>query len=268
MIAISIKRVTHLLKKQLLEQRRFYLLSLLGLLVGLIIFNMAFYYFVDEMNKSKYSLFSILVSNFGFVIVTGLISAASFYELHNPKSSITYLQLPVTFAERIVTNILIAFVLMPLLFLGVLYGVDWLFTTIYNTRHLPRYMNPPLKPGFFFAGGFNWVDYTLLTLLFNSIYFAGAAFFKKLNWVLTTVIVGLFITVLVCLNVLPALNGIVALPFILALSKQVIQNGLDGWDTQFTHGAYVLLSGFRIFLWCLPIMLVLAVYYRLKEKQV
>jgi hypothetical protein len=268
MIPIRIKSVTHLLKKQLLEQRRFYLLSLLGLLVSLIIFNLAFYYFVDEMNKGKYNIFSILVSNFGFIIVTGLISAASFYELHNPKNSITYLQLPVTFTERIVANVLIAFVLMPLLLLGVLYGVDWLFTTIYNARHLPRYMNPPLQPGLYFARGFSWVDYTLLTLLFNSIYFAGAAFFKKLNWVLTTVTVGLFLTLLVCLNVLPAFNGIIALPFILALSKQVVQNGLSGWDSQFTQGAYVLLSGFRIFLWCLPVLLVLAVYYRLKEKQV
>lgn len=268
MIPIRIKSVTHLLKKQLLEQRRFYLLSLLGLLVSLIIFNLAFYYFVDEMNKSKYNFFSILVSNFGFVIVTGLISAACFYELHNPKSSITYLQLPVTFAERIAANIIIAFVLMPLLLLGVIYGVDWLFTTIYNARHLPRYMNPPLKPGLFFARGFNWVDYTLLTLLFNSIYFAGAAFFKKLNWVLTTVVVGLFITFLVCLNVLPALNGIVAMPFILALSKQIIQNGLTGWDTQFSYSAYVFMSGFRIFMWGIPLLLTVAVYYRLKEKQV
>lgn len=268
MMPIRIKSVTHLLKKQLLEQRRFYLLSLLGLLVSLIIFNLAFYYFVDNMDKGKYNFFSILVSNFGFIIVTGLISAACFYELHNPKSSITYLQLPVTFAERIAANIIIAFVLMPLLLMGVLYGVDWLFTTIYNTRHLPRYMSPALKPGLYFARNFTWVDYTLLTLLFNSIYFTGAAFFKKLNWVLTTVIVGLFITLLVCLNVLPAFNGIVAIPFILALSKQVIQNGLNGWDTQFTEGAYVLLSGLRIFFWCLPVLLVLAVYYRLKEKQV
>lgn len=268
MIPIRIKSVTNLLNKQLLEQRRFYLLSLLGLLVGLIMFNLAFYYFVDDMNKGKYSFFSILVSNMGFIIVTSLISAACFYELHNPKSSITYLQLPVTFAERILVNIIVAFVLMPLLMLGVIYGVDWLFTTIYNARHLPRYTNPPLQPGLFFARNFTWVDYSLLTLLLNSIYFAGAAFFKKLNWVLTTVIVGLFITLMVCLNVLPAFNGIVALPFILALSKQVIQNGLNGWDAQFTQGGYVLLSGFRIFLWCLPVLLVLAVYYRLKEKQV
>lgn len=268
MIPIRIKTINNLLKKQLLEQRRFYLLSLLGLLVSLITFNLVFYYFVDNMDKGKYNFFSILVNNFGFIIITGLISAACFYELHNPKSSITYLQLPVTFPERIITNILIAFLLMPLLFLGVIYGVDWLFTTIYNARHLPRYMSPGLKPGLYFARNFTWVDYTLLTLLFNSIYFAGAAFFKRLNWVLTTVVAGLFFTFLVCLNVLPSLNGIVATPFILALSKQVLNNGLSRWDIQFNYNSYVFLSGFRIFLWCVPLLLTAAVYYRLKEKQV
>jgi hypothetical protein len=268
MIPVRIKTVAHLLKKQLLEQRRFYMLSLLGLLVSLVIFNLAFYYFVDNMDKEKYAFFSILVNNFGFIIVTTLISAACFYELHHPKNSIGYLQLPVTFPERIIANLIIAFVLMPLLFLGVIYGTDWLFTTIYNTRHLPRYMSPPLKPGLLFVRNFTWIDFTLLSLLLNSIYFAGAAFFKKLNWVLTTVVAGLFITFIVCLNVLPAINGIVSMPFILALSNQVIQNGLSGWDTQFSHNSYVFMSGFRILLWCLPLLLTLAVYYRLKEKQV
>jgi hypothetical protein len=268
MIPIRIKSVTDLLKKQLLEQRRFYMLSFLGLFVGLVIFNLAFYYFVDIMDKGKYSAFSILVNNFSFIIVTTLISAACFYELHHPKNSIGYLQLPVTFPERIIANLIIAFVLMPLLLLGVIYGTDWLFTTIYNARHLPRYMNPPLKPGLYFARSFTWIDYGLLTLLLNTIYFAGAAFFKKLNWVLTTVVAGLFITIMLCLNVLPALNGIVSMPFILALSNQMIQNGLSGWENQFTHNSYVFLSYFRIFLWCLPFLLTLAVYYRLKEKQV
>jgi hypothetical protein len=268
MIPVRIQSVVHLLKKQLLEQRRFYLLSLLGLFVCLVILNMAFYYFVDIMDNNKFTAFSALAYNFGFIIVTTIISAASFYELHNPKNSITYLQLPVTFPERIIANIIIAFVIMPLLLFGVIYGVDWLFTTIYNARHLPRYMNPPLEPGMVFVDNFSWVDYTMLTLLLNGIYFAGAAFFKKLNWVLTTVVVGLFITCITCLNVLPAINGIVSLPYILALSNQIIQEGLNGLDGQFTRGGYEILRGFRVFLWYLPLLLTLAVFYRLKEKQV
>ncbi len=265
---ISLKNITHLLKKQLLEQRRFYLLSLLGIFVSVVIFNLAFYYFIDEMNREKYALFTMLVSNFGFIIATSLVAAASFYELHNPKNSISYLQLPVTFHERILSNIIIAFALMPVLMLAVFYGADWLFTTIYNTRNVPRFHNPRLVPGFFFAKMFSMADYTLLTLLLTSIYFAGSVFFKKLNWVLTTVTAGLFIALIVCMNVLPAINGHVVLPFILSLSHQVIENGLSGWDKQFDKSGYVLLTGFRYFLWCTPLLLTLAVYYRLKEKEV
>jgi hypothetical protein len=265
---ISLKNTVHLLKKQLLEQRRFYLLSLLGIFVSVLIFNMAFYYFVDDMDRNKYNLFSILVSNFGFIIACTLVAAASFYELHNEKNSITYLQLPVTFPERLLSNIIIAFVLMPVLMLAVFYGTDWLFTTIYNIRNVPRFHNPKLVPGLYFARMFNLADYTLLTLLFTSIYFTGSVFFKKLNWVLTTVTAGLFITLIVCMNVLPAMNGHVALPFILSLSHQVIENGLTGWDKQFDKPGYVLLTGFRYFLWCMPLLLTLAVYYRLKEKEV
>jgi hypothetical protein len=265
---ISLKNIVHLLKKQLLEQRRFYLLSLLGIFVSVVIFNMAFYYFVDEMDRNKYNFFSILVSNFGFIIACTLVAAASFYELHNEKNSITYLQLPVTFPERLLSNIIIAFVLMPVLMLAVFYGTDWLFTTIYNTRNVPRFHNPKLVPGLYFAKMFSLADYTLLTLLLTSIYFAGSAFFKKLNWVLTTVTAGLFITLTVCMVVLPAINGYVALPFILSLSQQVIENGLTGWDKQFDKSGYVLLTGFRYFLWCTPLLLTLAVYYRLKEKEV
>jgi MFS family permease len=265
---ISLKNIVHLLKKQLLEQRRFYLLSLLGIFVTVVIFNMAFYYFTDEMNRGKYTFFTIMVSNFGFIIASSLVAAASFYELHNPKSSITYLQLPVTFPERILSNIIIAFVLIPILMLAVFYGTDWLFTTIYNTRNLPRFQNPKLVPGLYFSTMFNLADYTLLTLLLTSIYFAGSVFFKKLNWVLTTVSAGLFITLIVCMNVLPAINGHVVLPFILSLSHKVIENGLTGWDKQFDRSGYVLLTGFRYFLWCTPLLLTLAVYYRLKEKEV
>jgi hypothetical protein len=265
---ISLKNIVHLLKKQLLEQRRFYLLSLLGIFVSVVIFNLAFYYFVSEMDRNKYSFFSILVSNFGFIIACTLVAAASFYELHNPKNSITYLQLPVTFPERLLSNILIAFVLMPVLMLAVFYGTDWLFTTIYNTRNVPRFHNPKLVPGLYHAKMFSLADYTLLTLLLTSIYFAGSVFFKKLNWILTTVTAGLFITFLVCLNVLPAMNGIVSVPFILALSNKIITNGLSGWDSQFQRSGYELLRVFRIFLWCLPLLLTLAVYYRLKEKEV
>jgi hypothetical protein len=268
MIPIRIRAVGHLLKKQLLEQRRFYLLALLGLLVTLIIANGAFYYFVTDMNKGKYIIFSILVYDIGFIIATTIISAASFYELHHPKNSITYLQLPVTFPERIVTNLLIAFVLMPLLMLGVLYGTDWLFTTVYNTRNVPRYMNPPLQPGLLFFKDFSWVDFTLLTLLLNSIYFAGAAFFKRLNWVLTTVVAGLFITLLITLNVIPAFYGPVPLPFVLSLSNGIIESGMADPDDQFTRQGYLLLKGLRVFLWAMPLLLVWAVYYRLKEKQV
>jgi len=268
MMPVRTKSIGNLLKKQLLEQRRFYLLSMLGLFVGLVICNLAFYYFVTDMSKAKYSIFTFLVSNFGFIIVTTLISAASFYELHHPKNSVSYLQLPVTFAERIIVNLIIAFVIMPLLMLGIVYGTDWLFTTIYNARHVPRYLTPPLKPGLYFMGDFNRMDFLLLTLLFNSIYFAGAAFFKKLNWVLTTIVAGLFITVAVCLNVLPSLSGTVSLPFILSLSQRIVENGATGLDGQFTTSGYALLQGFRVFLWCLPLLLTLAVYYRLKEKQV
>jgi hypothetical protein len=265
---ISLKNIVHLLKKQLLEQRRFYLMSLLGIFVTLVLFNMAFYYFVTDMDRSKYSAFSILTGNFGFIIACTLVAAASFYELHNPKNGITYLQLPVTFPERLLTNILIAFVLMPLLMLAVFYGTDWLFTTIYNTRNVPRFKTPPLVPGLYFARMFNVADYTLMTLLLTSIYFTGSVFFKRLNWVLTTVLAGLFITFLVCLNVLPALNGVVSVPFILALSNKMIDNGLSGWDSQFTRSGYELLRILRIFFWCLPVLFTLAVYYRLKEKEV
>ncbi len=268
MSSLSPKNIVHLLKKQLLEQRRFYLLSLLGVFVLLVIVNGAFYYFVDNMDKNKYSFFSILASNLVFIIAVSLVASASFYELHHPKGSITYLQLPVTFTERIVVNLLIAFVLMPLLLLGVLYGTDWLFTTIYNIRNVPRYHNPPLQPGLFYSKNFTLVDYTLLTLFLSSIYFAGSVFFKKLNFVLTTVVAGLFLTFIMCLNVLPALNGIVSLPVILSLSTRIIENGLSGWDSQFEQKSYIFLRGFRIFMWCIPLLLTLAVYYRLKEKEV
>jgi hypothetical protein len=267
MIPVRIQAIGHLLKKQLLEQRRFYLLALLGLLVALVVFNGAFYYFVTEMNKSKYALFSLLVYNLGFIICTTLISAAAFYELHHPKNSIAYLQLPVTAPERIVANLFIAFVLMPLLMLGVIYCVDWLFTTVYNTRNVPRYRNPPLRPGLFFARDFSWVDFTLLTFLLNSIYFAGAVFFNKLHWVLTTVVAGLFITLLVTINVVPAFYGPVPLPFVLSLSNGILESGISQPNDQFTPQGYQLLKGLRVFLWAMPLLLLGAVYYRLKERQ-
>jgi hypothetical protein len=265
---IRIPAIGHLLKKQLLEQQRFYLLSLLGLLVSLVLLNGAFYYFVDEMNKSKYIVFCLIAYNLGFIVAITIVAAASFYELHHPKSSITYLQLPVTFGERILANAIVSFLLMPLLLLGVIYGTDWLFTAIYNARNVPRYLSPPLRPGLVFATNFNWADYTLIALLLNSIYFAGAVFFKKLNWVLTTIVAGLFITLLILINVLPSFSGTVSMPFVLALSNNIVESGIHSTDDQFLPQGYMLLRGLRVFFWCLPFLFMAAVYYRLKEKQV
>jgi hypothetical protein len=267
---LRLKNIVLLFKKQLLEQRKFYGLSLLALFVALCVINMLFYYFSHDVSENRFEMFSVIVCNFGFLIAATFVTAGSFYETHNHKSSITYLQLPVTNTERVLVNLLFAFILMPLLILGVVYGTDWLFTTVHNARHLPRYHMPHLKPGLHFAPPFTRTDFTLLFLVLNGIYFAGAAWFKKLNWVLTTVTGVLFIVMLVFVNIIPAMGNkpVGVLPMILSLSNFVISNGEAGLDTDFPAAGYTFLRAMRAFLWCMPLILSAAAYFRLKEKQV
>lgn len=258
-----------LLKKQLLELLKFYLLAPVVAFVLACIFNMVFFYFVDNINQFKYGMFSALLNNLGFIVATTVITAASFYEMHHPKNIIGYLQLPASAMEKVLSNIVIAFVIMPLVLAAVFYGASAIFTTVYNNIHLPRYGATQIIPGFLFGTLFTPWDYLLTLLFLNGIYLAGAARFKKLSWISTTVIAGIFITVLLCANILPAINGrLVALPSLLALSRNTIAEGLAQQDEQFSKGAYQFLLAFRWFLWATPLLFIAAAWYRLKERNV
>jgi hypothetical protein len=266
---IRLKKILLLLKKQLLEQRKFYLFSLVALFVALCIINMLFYYSTYDVSKIASQMFTIVVCNFGFLTAVTFITAGSFYEIHKHNSSITYLQLPVTYTERVAVNLIVSFVLMPLAVLAVIYGTDWLFITVYNARHVPRYHLPPLQPGLFFGTPFTRVDFALLFLVLNGIYFAGAAWFKRLNWLLTTITAVFFLILVVLINIMPSLKGQHdVIPVVLSLSNFAVSNGEAGLDKQFPVEGFTLLRAFRIFLWCMPLLLTVATYFRLKEKQV
>ncbi len=260
---LNLNRLWLLIRRQAVENYKFYLLGMV-VVAGLLLVIYGALYRQGLRNDDEFQsilfLFSLCLS--GSVFTSLLVR-----DLHVKTTAIWYLMLPVSALERIVGVLFYCILIFIPIHLLVFYAIDMSFVALFNSR-LPEF--PPAhvldlvekqKYAFFYT----------LFLILQAATLVGSLYFEKYSYVKTTAAVFAFVVILFYANSLiisafttDEVTG--SLPF---SNFQTVAG--EGFDRQWTNvklpeawDALVLLAGKYLltpFLWVVA-------YFRLREKEV
>ncbi len=190
----QINRFLRFLGKELYEQRKFLIYStivilcLLSFISWLIFFNARIEPNTLEHKIEYYADTYIGFYLIGFCIVGGIIQSIAFSDIHKKKKGTYYLMQPVStlekFFSKIFIHVLLFYVIYTILFLGVKYFTDMFIIKL--PVHIPLFPFPnTLRVLFYFA----------VIFIFHGVYLAGSVTFRKLNTLICTILLGIFLII-------------------------------------------------------------------------
>lgn len=187
---LNINRLWLLIRRQAVENYKFYLLGIV-VIVGLLSVIYGALYRQGLRNGSEFQdilfLFSLCLS--GSVFTNLLVR-----ELHAKTTAIWYLMLPSSALERIILVLFYSIVVFVPAHLLVFYTIDISFVSLFNTRF------PELPPAKFLdlADKQKYVFFYTIFLLIQAATLVGSLYFRQYSYVKTaTAIFGVFIVILI-----------------------------------------------------------------------
>jgi hypothetical protein len=249
----NINRFIMLFKKHTIEHYKSYAMSLL-VLMGVLLLGIGY---ISYMQDGPIEV-PIQIAGFGITLLLSgtIFTSTIFADMGEKSGAIASLTLPASQLEKFLVAWIYTYIIFQLVFTGAFYLIMMLFL---NVRHagsphnlLFNLFDPNLKVAF--------VVFTVL----HSIAFYGAIFFKKLNFIKTGFVFFLTLVIIVIANkvfveLLVGRDIIRAIPF--AQLVYMDNKTLSFVGHPFVPGTAYALIGLAVILW-------VAAYYRLKEKQV
>jgi hypothetical protein len=256
------------------ENKKRYLMSL-GAIGGLLVLWYSFVIIVDKSNPLLMQMQA--VTYFVGLFLTGcLFASLQFSDLGDGPKGISYLLLPVSLLEKLLTALLFSVILYFICYTAVYYIVDFIMVKVSNSLMLTRYEET--KSGHYapqeivnvFVSPFSSVNlffYMLLTyfsiqsiFMLGSVYFAKHSYIKTLVWGLIVFLVLVFWEHKIVESFMP--HGSFFKPFV---KYRVFENGKELMIRLPEWFSSILLF---LMMYTLPPMLWIVTYFRLKEKEV
>jgi len=268
----SFRRFSLLVSKHWADNKKRYLLSVIGFVLLLIVW-FVFTILVDAQNPMQQEI-QIITFFFGLFGTGAFYASQYFRDLGSRAKGINFLLVPASAFEKILCSILFTIVIFFTVFTAAFYIVDFLMVTISN-QFLPVH-DPVRQRGVINVfrafilpfDGMSTLNVLLIFLAVQSIFLLGSVYFSKYSFIKTVISGFVVFFLLFCLiyllyeQLMPQ-GGYVDGLF---TSFRVSVNGNDDhlvkvpdWIGWLIH--FMLMYAITPFLWVVS-------YYRLKEKQV
>lgn len=257
------------------ENKRKYLMAL-GAIGGLLILWFSFLMIVNQYNPMNESLQT--AAYYGGLFITGCLYASLlFSDLNDGPKGVSYLLLPVSVLEKLLTALLFGVVLYFLCYTAVFYVVDFIMVKLANGIVAARFEN--VKMGHFTLfevvnvfvnprGGDNFYIYILITYFaVQSIFMLGSVYFVKYNYI-KTLVSGLIVFLILVFYEHKIMESF--MPRGHFFKPFTIYRVYDYGYGEFSVHLPQWFSSIIIFLmmYALPPVLWIVTYFRLKEKEV
>jgi hypothetical protein len=256
------------------ENKKRYLMSL-GAVGGLLVLWYSFVMIVDKSNPLIMNMQAI--TYFVGLFLTGcLFASMQFNDLGDGPKGISFLLLPASLFEKLLTALLFSVVLYFICYTAVYYVVDFIMVKVSNSIMLARYEETgsgnyvPQEIINVFISPFSPVNlffYVLIIyfsiqsiFLLGSVYFAKYSYIKTLIWGLIVFLVLVFWEHKIVESFMP--HGSFFQPF---TKYRVTENGKDLMIRLPEWSSSILLF---LMMYTLPPILWIVTYFRLKEKEV
>ena len=252
----NFNRFGRLFIKHTVEHYKSYLMSL-GVLIGVLALGIGFFTYLNDdqpMNMAvQTSIFAIVL-----VLAGTMFTSNIFADIGDQKRAISALTLPASHFEKFLVAWLYSFLLFQVVFIAI---YPLLITLILNTRHWPIRVD---VFNLFYQPFTAWI--LAVFAMLHGFAICGAIFFKRLHFIKTAFIffIGLVLLTLVNKPIVEALLGTnitAAIPY----GQVNLFEGYTFYSIRPSSNADSLLYGLP---WALTLILWLAAYLRLTEKQV
>lgn len=262
-----------------MENRQRYLLSL-GAIAGLLILWFVFFFMMNNGTTVIREEFQFGTYMFSLFVAGSLFASSLFAPLSSKGRGINYLSIPASHLEKLLVALLYGFVIFFICFTLVFYAVDWLILQITNPivasnwkEHYPTdvFTPEPVTNVFTvmdqrFDGTPAFVFILMVYFSVQSVFLAGSVFFQKFSFI-KTVLAGLVIGFAYWL--------VMYIILISMLPDGGFRDELSGFWIRTDSGmAMVKVPHWMItacklfFVYCIPPLLWLAAWQRLKEKEI
>ncbi len=243
--------------------RRHYVLNYKGLLIGYGAFAVALAIIgaLSSFARSEFNIQVFAVLFYVFLFVAGyILSSSVFSELHSPEKSIHFLTLPASDFEKWFSgwlNTSIIYLIFSLVVFYVSYFLSALLALIW--------FEVPFEGYNIFSGDF--FQMSLLYLITQSVFFFGAVYFKRFNFLKT--ILALFV-LLIIYSVYQTLISAVAFReiFMILIHEGRVNDTVmvPGLEEYMENTVLPLIKG--VFYFVIPVFFLSLSYIRLKEREV
>ena len=243
----NIKRTLLLIKRMMFVNKKTFFIGF-GIYFGI----MLIFFLLSLLNDSFINPASIKSTSFNFMFIWGLIiTSMIFREIHKSVKAFSYLTLPVTHFERFLSTWLIISLSYTLVFTFIIYLVMALGCYIGNLSPENNFISPDLS---------DIVKSSLYYMIIQTVFLYGSVFFKKSQWIKTVLSLIIFIAII-----------IVGMVFIYRYEISDVWHGgigqLQNFDKIFLD-IYKFNFISLITFYIMPLALLTATYFRIKEKEI
>lgn len=260
--SFSFHRLSLLIRKQWIENRRFYGLATIASTVLMAISFILFWLLIQH---SHYREEQTIAIYFVGLFLIGCLFSSNAYQVLGEKEKGQYLlSLPATHAEKLVTTILFTTVLFVLLYSGIFLLVKALAVAFIKYKGW-EYQPMNLRPQ-----GRQAISYLFLGFFaVQALFLLGSVYFRKYAFVMT-IIFGVAFSALYIYLLVKTVEAFMPLNFHWE-GNRVVENNLPGDNSiyhVYTFGTFAekFFMGFIKWIWA-PVFW-LATWFRLKEKEI
>lgn len=252
---MSISNLSLLIKRQLWEHSRMYVLGFLVL-----VFLLLFMFVIVHQWKDS---FSGAVQNGVFIIglfISGSIfSNNMFHEFTRPQSAMWLLSIPAKPSEKVLSSILISTFFFLLVYLVAFYFADFTYLLLTNTFSFDSVLNP-FKNSFY--------KFFFIYLLFNGLVLLGRVIFNKNSLIKTLLAIAILLIIFNYLNhlLLDLLLPEATIISSIAFDSFLFLNHGENLKVFLPEGADIFSAIFVHFI--LPVAVWYLVWLKLKEKEI
>lgn len=263
----SFERLFGLIRKQWIENSRFYVLGSLAILGMMAMTMILFWVIIDGDNYSETTAYNIYLT--GLILIGTVYGSISFSILGNKEKGQYWLSFPASHLEKMITNILyttvLFFIVYSLCFLLVKWGAQTYIENYVSKHEWARFNKTNWKDNY--GEGFRYILWGYFCL--QALFILGSVYFKQYAYIKTVIIVSVAAGILVLIFAKLAQSLFSNFNFFWNdLELRTYQDNNFGVYKSYALGSTLskILGYILVYSW-VPVFWVIT-WYRLKEKEI